>query len=238
MEILKEKNYELFKFIDSNRNLNRNHINKLKDSISKNGYIENCPIIVNKNMEVLDGQHRFVALKEMGLEIPYTISDTTKNKILIDLNILQKKWTVLDYVHYYATEEQNKYYIKLQELIKETGFDVTTILTAMNNVPIGGYYTQAVKEGNFTINPIQETAVRIFHKHAKELSNLLRIKMNTRFYKALIDLIRLENFKWNILLDRALNYPTKAYNCTTQEEAREMLKNLYNYRTNTKHKLK
>ena len=37
------------KFLDENRKLNRTHINRLKASITKNGYIEHLPIIVNEN---------------------------------------------------------------------------------------------------------------------------------------------------------------------------------------------
>lgn len=40
------KDYERFKLLEFNRKgLDRNHINKIKDSISKNGYIGN-PILV------------------------------------------------------------------------------------------------------------------------------------------------------------------------------------------------
>jgi ParB-like chromosome segregation protein Spo0J len=41
---------------------------KLKESISKNGYWEEYPIIVNDNYEILDGHSRWKACQELGIQ--------------------------------------------------------------------------------------------------------------------------------------------------------------------------
>lgn len=64
-EIKRTNNYDMFKRLEGNRFVDPKKVNKLKKSINEVGYISN-PIIVNEKMEVIDGQHRLEALKELG----------------------------------------------------------------------------------------------------------------------------------------------------------------------------
>ena len=70
---MKTKDYEKFSIKSYNRNLNRNHINELKEKFATIGYKDYLPILVNENYEIIDGQHRFVACKESGLPIVYQV---------------------------------------------------------------------------------------------------------------------------------------------------------------------
>lgn len=74
------KNYENFTFLTANRPINRNHVNKIKKSLSEYGYLDSQPITVTADMKILDGQHRFIACKEMGLPIKFVQLDTKKNE--------------------------------------------------------------------------------------------------------------------------------------------------------------
>jgi ParB-like chromosome segregation protein Spo0J len=63
--------YFLFKSIDGNRNKNLLHINRLRESMSKN-YLFTV-IIVNENYEIIDGQHRFDVIQELKLPLNYIV---------------------------------------------------------------------------------------------------------------------------------------------------------------------
>ena len=52
--------YEMFQFLDSNREPNDRIVAKLEESIKQNGV--QIPIIVNQQKQIVDGQHRFWAL--------------------------------------------------------------------------------------------------------------------------------------------------------------------------------
>ncbi len=141
----KTTDYEKFKLLDFNRKkLDRNHINKIKESITKNGYI-GSPILVNEDFEIYDGQHRFMALKEMGLEIPYKIIDVEYNSI-IDLNITQKKWTLEDYVNYYSEKDKNPNYVRLGRICKDLKCSVYLILTMGYRININGDIRKKLKK--------------------------------------------------------------------------------------------
>lgn len=131
------KNYDEFKLLSLNRHLDRRHINELKNSISKNGYLMSNPIIVNKDMEIIDGQHRFIALKEQGMDVPYVVLDRDYDTI-IDLNTTQRKWQIQDYINYYCEKDKNKHFIRLRRLSQELKLSPTNIITmSIGHVPDG-----------------------------------------------------------------------------------------------------
>ena len=68
----KTKNYKQFKLVLTNRDINVKLLKKLIDSIILKGQL--TPIIVNIKKEILDGQHRFFALKYLDKKISYLIN--------------------------------------------------------------------------------------------------------------------------------------------------------------------
>ena len=95
------KDYEMFEFLDSNRQPNKNIVTKLKASIQENGV--QIPIIVNQKKQIVDGQHRFWALRELGYNVPFIISKTWKeDKHTIEINNTGSRWNALDYANYAA----------------------------------------------------------------------------------------------------------------------------------------
>lgn len=92
--IYKTKEYNQF-LIDSeyNRDVNTNHVKKLKDSIKTFGDYGDCfPIVVDENMRIVDGQHRFTARKELGLTIYYIQSTELDSTKLGGINDSVNKW--------------------------------------------------------------------------------------------------------------------------------------------------
>lgn len=92
--IFETTNYEMFKFLDQNRQPQNRPM--LTDSIKKHGLL--MPIDVNEKMQIIDGQHRFLACKQLGLPVQYRVVyyDT---KLLFEVNNLQQKWGVADWLN-------------------------------------------------------------------------------------------------------------------------------------------
>lgn len=82
--------YSLFKLLRGNRDLNKPHMNKMKEAIESDNRLNLHPIIVNKNFEVIDGQHRLQCAKELGVDIFYIRSEDVENKHIINCNVNQK----------------------------------------------------------------------------------------------------------------------------------------------------
>ena len=118
MDITKFKTHEtreygVFKFLDTNRECNQRILNKLTDSIKEIGV--QIPIIVNEDKYIVDGQHRFWALRKLKYVVPYIVSKAWKNdEHTIAINNTSSKWTAMDYANY-AAESGN---IDVQQAVK------------------------------------------------------------------------------------------------------------------------
>ena len=55
-QVLQTNDYDIFQHIDGNRNVNKLHLKRLKESIHEE-YIP-VPIVVNSKYQIIDGQHR------------------------------------------------------------------------------------------------------------------------------------------------------------------------------------
>ncbi len=107
----------IFKQIDGNRVPNLQHVRRLTDSINVNGMKCN-PILVNENMEVIDGQHRLMAAKESESFIYYIIVKGYSLSEVHTLNLNQKNWGKKDFMEGYANMGVESY-IKLKKFIEK-----------------------------------------------------------------------------------------------------------------------
>lgn len=99
------RDYGMFKFLDTNRPANDRMVKKLMESIKEHGV--QIPIIVNSEKFIVDGQHRFWALRNLKYEVPYIVTKTWKSdQQTIEINNTGKKWTAMDYANY-ASESGN-----------------------------------------------------------------------------------------------------------------------------------
>jgi len=94
------KNYDQFKILKGNRTVNMLHVEKLKISFGRKYLLS--PIIVNENFEIIDGQHRFVAAKELGLPVYYI---AIGGYSLMDIQIYNtnaSNWKKKDFLNMYC----------------------------------------------------------------------------------------------------------------------------------------
>lgn len=66
-------------------NNNKEFVNTLKDDINKNGLL--CPLVIDKNNFLLDGHHRYWAIKDFCSQtLVYMVRDKDMDKFLSKLN--------------------------------------------------------------------------------------------------------------------------------------------------------
>lgn len=56
------RDYSVFKYLSGNRDINLHNVNNIVKNVLENGLLPTI-VIVNENMEVIDGQHRIEAFK-------------------------------------------------------------------------------------------------------------------------------------------------------------------------------
>jgi len=118
-------NYDMFKFVEWNRGISTRQINALKRSIQINNMLSLNPIIVDREFNVIDGQHRLTVAKEMQVPIYFIIGDVSHSD-MINLNTSQRNWQQIDYINYYAKQGDINYE-KLKYIIDNNTFTITEV---------------------------------------------------------------------------------------------------------------
>lgn len=113
-------NYDLFKNIKVNRVVNRSNYAKLYKSFKKQQLI--TLVMVNEKYEIIDGQHRAIICKELGLPIYFYIVPSYGVKQL-SMAQVSSSWVNKDFLHQYAENNQEDY-IWFDEFISENGMSI------------------------------------------------------------------------------------------------------------------
>lgn len=99
---LSTRDYSKFKSLLGNRFVKQSHVRKLIASLEHNNLLHANPILVTDKMVVIDGQHRLLAAKELGLEIYYRIVPGANLETVQELNSTMRAWTLKDFCESYA----------------------------------------------------------------------------------------------------------------------------------------
>lgn len=160
-EIYETTDYSKFRVIIGNRKVEPSRVKNIVTSIHAVGY-RMVPIVVNKQMEVIDGQGRLAALRELGMPVYYIIDKDASIEECQWLNIGCKNWNIRDFINSHA-ERGNDDYIALlslyDEYYKEVGVD--TVLTVAD-ASYTNHVTDDVKRGIFKMKTtLSEAAERL-----------------------------------------------------------------------------
>lgn len=134
----------IFKTLKGNRGVKENRKQALVESIDKYGFITN-PIIVNERYEVIDGQGRLAACKELGSPIDYVIVPNIGIDECMVLNMNMKNWQTIDFIESYA-KQGNDDYKRILELSR-MGFGIRTFMCANGLYGGTGIVESVIKEG-------------------------------------------------------------------------------------------
>lgn len=160
MEIKSTNDYEQFKLLRENREVNKTHAAKLAASIQLNNLLHVNPIIVNHSMFVIDGQHRLEAAKILSIPIHYTVIDDSEDNSALFLLQTSKQWTITDYVEYYATTHTDYKIFAYHKQKYRITYDSLASIYAL-------FTSSKIKTGIFSIK--KKIKLGIFHADAIDL---------------------------------------------------------------------
>ena len=165
--VYRTEDLSIFKTLIGNRSVKENRKQALVESIDKYGYITN-PIIVNEKYEVIDGQGRLAACKELGSPIDYIIVPNISVDECRVLNMNMKNWLVVDFIRSYA-DQGNKDYQRILELSK-LGFGIRTYMFTNGIYGGTGMTEPVIREGR------AKCSAETFSKAKKALEFLKTVK--------------------------------------------------------------
>ena len=125
MEVFESSNYNKFKLIKGNRALHKTKYLQLLKSMEQE--VLSIPIAVNEKMEIIDGQHRYHARRELGLPILYYVCEGYGIEQVKRANLVSSNWIKEDYLNLHVTDEIPAYE-EFEELLLESGLNVTDLI--------------------------------------------------------------------------------------------------------------
>lgn len=164
VEIFSTTDYDQFKTVLGNRSIHQPHLRRLILSIEKNNLLPENPILVNEKMEVIDGQHRLLAAKALGLSIYYMIAASIGLEETQMLNANNRSWLTQDYLNAYIAIGK-KDYIRLNEFANEYRISIPIAIRILGGLSRNnGTALRKFRDGLFVIED---------YEYAERLASLI-----------------------------------------------------------------
>jgi hypothetical protein len=237
MNVHETTDYAQFNMIVGNRSIKKLHLQKIIKSIDKQNLLDMNPIIVNKELEIIDGQHRLMAAKHLKVPIFYYIRDKFDVESIALLQT-QLRWKAEEYIHLYATADGNEHYIKLQDYIEVSGLSslqaISFLGASIETIPI-------IKSGVFIYRWDTEAVLKdvAIYKRFLDFLETRRIKPYKQFNKvsfvrSLIRMMRSGGFNEEKFFSKLELRWEQLGTHSSEKEFLRMLLGIYNFgcRTN------
>lgn len=233
-DVYRTRDYESFHYLNGNRDTDERRVQNVIESIKNIGYVMS-PIVVNEEMEVIDGQARLAAFRRLDIPVDYVIAVGAGIKECIYLNMKQSAWTTSDYIGSYS-KLGNKSYERLMKLYNDyRKLGIQAVLSSVRGVAVKGGSEQ-IKAGKFECTEEE-------FLHAKEIldyelsvyQDLKKVGGNSNYYLMAIRFLYDANLiDMDVLREKIHDYKSEMSPVTKITFALEELEAVYNRRSRMK----
>lgn len=232
----KTSNYKRFKFLPSNRPLNKQLVEDLVSSIKQKNLLEFRPILVDEHFGIIDGQHRLMAAQNLGVEVYYQIKKGASVADMLTLNAVQCKWTWTDFLNAYVAEK-NQNYIKLKAFMEKHSMILPCALAVFELKAKTEKDAAIFKQGKF-IYPKEESEFNAKAECFSEICQLIKTKtiekynfrLNKSFCYAFCTFMNAEEMNYMTFLKKLMVRLDRVKRCVTEKDYLLMLVSIYNYK--------
>ncbi len=222
--------YFLFKSIDGNRDLNEMHYKRLKQSLSSN-YLFTV-IVVNENYEIIDGQHRFKVISELGLPLNYIVCEGYGLSEVHILNANSKNWNSDDYLDGYCKMGKSDY-LQYKKFKDRYGFGHNeTMAMLAGNVRAGGDVTANFHNGTFKVTHYDDACKKA--DLIEIIGQYYEGYKRRSFIYAVLTLLKKDQFEFSEFIGKLKKNPTALVDCHDFTSYISLIEEIYNYRRQVK----
>jgi hypothetical protein len=222
--------YGMFKTLTGNRNLNTLHLSRLKDSMKKK-YLFTI-ITVNEKFEIIDGQHRFNACKELALPVNYVVAPGYGLNEIQVLNENSKTWNAHDYLNGYCNLGYPEY-LKYKKFIDAFSLPHKVNLCLLEDLMgNGGRMIDRFREGRFVAK--NEARAYDYARKIKEIKKVYAGAERVSFVLALVTCLKKPSFSFEEFLEKLKYKSTMLVDCTTVVSYLSLIEEIYNFRRKEK----
>jgi len=240
MRFFETTDYDDFVLIAGNREISQSNVDRFKRIIQEEGgvydEVQVNPRKFNDKWAIVDGQHRFLAYKELGLPVPIVTKRVeVPLKGIIEMNTIRKAWTMPDRVKSYATlgnENYQRLYSIWQELNDLHRISIKTVAklcqgTLSSSQQRGraanlGGGDWKFKKSEAEVSKVFKECVKFTECHPDAMSDAF-----VHCIQSLMD--KQPGFKIKRMLTAAKNHPHKFVRAARKQDMLRMLEELYNF---------
>jgi len=223
-------NLDMFKLMENNRPVNMSRVKKIYESMSNEGLLVN-PIVVNKKMEIIDGQHRYHASKMSGKGIYYLQVNNYGEKEVIRSNTNSSSWSRRDFLEFYVSKG-NRNYIKLKQYMEVfPHFSLTDSMFLLTNGTFTNTRKDQFNNGQFKISSYSKAV-----QWGEFITSLQKFfpegYSRTIFVRSMLSILnKYENeFNTNEFIKKSEIIPHYFKICGNQSDYVRMIEDIYNYK--------
>lgn len=242
--------YQLFSFIRTNRVIDESRVKKIADEIKTEGLLFS-PIIVNENLEIIEGQHRakaLIYLESLGHPYPlyFIIQPGYSTKEMIVFNKNLDKWKKRDYLRHYV-EVGSEAYIHFNDFLDSFPWLPQTGAEAIFSANSGGVNTNVVFHGKNVRKKTFEngsmlvpSSLDVIYDWARKIEKIGDYYdgfSRANFIRTMVTLLKNENFNYDHFIKKLSGSGGKRYplfDVGSVELYRERINMIYNHNVHSK----
>jgi len=225
-QVMMTNDYNMFKNIEGNRNINKIHLKRLKQSIQEKHIM--VPIIVNGKYEIIDGQHRFQSAKDLSKPVYFIKINGLELPDIHRLNTNLKNWQADDFLEGYCELGLEDYLI-YRDFKEKYGFghDETKTLL-IGTLSSDGNQVDHFRNGTFKVKDLKRA-----EKNAEKIlmiGNYYDGYRRRAFVKAMLQLFNNKEYNHAEFLNKLSYQSMKLVDCTTFKQYITLIEEIYNYK--------
>lgn len=175
-EIKMTDDYDLFKKYGCNRPVSEQRVLEMVIDPTFPEKFPTCPIIVNKEYRIIDGQHRFTAAQKIPCPVYYIMDPEANVEDIRIRNIQMAPWTLSDYVHFHADTKPE--YKRLLEYRNKYKVPYTSLNSVINRLTLNSRvkFNISLKKGTFTFAGTEDMVKEFMDEFTESIVDIRNAK--------------------------------------------------------------
>jgi len=230
-QVVQTKDYQQFNKAAGNRDVIQLHVERLKTSMEEEYLMS--PIIVNEKMEIIDGQHRFEAVRQLDLPIRFIKVRGYALSQMQQMNANQKDWGIMDHIQAHAemgNENFKQLIMFIEKHRKEKPLRVILHAYGMN----GNTRKTLLESGNYKYDIKKEAQAERLLDAINEIQPYYKGAHRIAFIGAIRKLMKHDVFNLALFIDKLSKFSSMMVDCTTVDNYIDLIEHIYNYKSRNK----
>ena len=219
--ILKTTDYNMFKKIKGNRIVNKSNLNAIITSMEQQQLVS--PIMINEKFEIIDGQHRFEACKELGLPVYFYVVNGYGTEEMKRCNTTGMNWGKPSFLQSYIDQDYENY-VAFNELLVSYHITISVALKLIAHFQNKSYQLLSLnfEQGELSLDGFED--VVCFLDKLEDFKFFPQYKTD-KFVTAFLRLVNHPEYEHSKMLSKLATHRDKLKKSMTQDEYLSLLCN-------------